>query len=312
MELIKKILDGNEASAARLISMIEEGKEEGYKAIAELFPHTGKAHIIGITGAPGAGKSTIIEKLAIKLSDTGKKTGIIAIDPTSIKSNGALLGDRVRMRGAENIEGIFIRSMAHRGYPGGIARATIGAVYVLEGLGKDVIIIESVGAGQTEVQISSVCDTVITVFTPDYGDDVQLMKAGIIEIGDIIVINKSDMPGAQEATKDIKAHVISSDKKDWQVPVIMAQAQRGEGIDTIMGAVESHLEYLKKNNPLGEYRAEKLKKLMFLFLKEELWAKAMKKWAGSGEIKDIVKMVENREIDLYSAVSRVADIMLPD
>ncbi|HOJ71762.1 MAG TPA: methylmalonyl Co-A mutase-associated GTPase MeaB [Syntrophorhabdaceae bacterium] len=312
MELIKKILDGNEASAARLISMIEEGKEEGYKAIAELFPHTGKAHIIGITGAPGAGKSTIIDKLAIKFSETGKKTGIIAIDPTSIKSNGALLGDRVRMRGAENIEGIFIRSMAHRGYPGGIARATIGAVYVLEGLGKDVIIIESVGAGQTEVQISSVCDTVITVFTPDYGDDVQLMKAGIIEIGDIIVINKSDMPGAQEATKDIKAHVISSDKKDWQVPVIMAQAQRGEGIDTIMGAVESHLEYLKKNNPLGEYRAEKLKKLMFLFLKEELWAKAMKKWAGSGEIKDIVKMVENREIDLYSAVSRVADIMLPD
>jgi len=312
MELIKKILDGNEASAARLISMIEEGKEEGYKAIAELFPHTGKAHIIGITGAPGAGKSTIIDKLAIKFSETGKKTGIIAIDPTSIKSNGALLGDRVRMRGAENIEGIFIRSMAHRGYPGGIARATIGAVYVLEGLGKDVIIIESVGAGQTEVQISSACDTVITVFTPDYGDDVQLMKAGIIEIGDIIVINKSDMPGAQEATKDIKAHVISSDKKDWQVPVIMAQAQRGEGIDTIMGAVESHLEYLKKNNPLGEYRAEKLKKLMFLFLKEELWAKAMKKWAGSGEIKDIVKMVENREIDLYSAVSRVADIMLPD
>ncbi|HQE79635.1 MAG TPA: methylmalonyl Co-A mutase-associated GTPase MeaB [Syntrophorhabdaceae bacterium] len=312
MELIKKILDGNEASAARLISMIEEGKEEGYKAIAELFPHTGKAHIIGITGAPGAGKSTIIDKLAIKFSETGKKTGIIAIDPTSIKSNGALLGDRVRMRGAENIEGIFIRSMAHRGYPGGIARATIGAVYVLEGLGKDVIIIESVGAGQTEVQISSVCDTVITVFTPDYGDDVQLMKAGIIEIGDIIVINKSDMPGAQEATKDIKAHVISSDKKDWQVPVIMAQAQRGEGIDTIIGAVESHLEYLKKNNPLGEYRAEKLKKLMFLFLKEELWAKAMKKWAGSGEIKDIVKMVENREIDLYSAVSRVADIMLPD
>jgi len=312
MELIKKILDGNEASAARLISMIEEGKEEGYKAIAELFPHTGKAHIIGITGAPGAGKSTIIDKLAIKFSETGKKTGIIAIDPTSIKSNGALLGDRVRMRGAENIEGIFIRSMAHRGYPGGIARATIGAVYVLEGLGKDVIIIESVGAGQTEVQISSVCDTVITVFTPDYGDDVQLMKAGIIEIGDIIVINKSDMPGAQEATKDIKAHVISSDKKDWQVPVIMAQAQRGEGIDTIIGAVESHLEYLKKNNPLGEYRAEKLKKLMFLFLKEELWAKAMKKWAGSGEIKDIVKMVENREIDFYSAVSRVADIMLPD
>ena len=312
MELIKKILDGNEASAARLISMIEEGKEEGYKAIAELFPHTGKAHIIGITGAPGAGKSTIIDKLAIKFSETGKKTGIIAIDPTSIKSNGALLGDRVRMRGAENIEGIFIRSMAHRGYPGGIARATIGAVYVLEGLGKDVIIIESVGAGQTEVQISSVCDTVITVFTPDYGDDVQLMKAGIIEIGDIIVINKSDMPGAQEATKDIKAHVISSDKKDWQVPVIMTQAQKGEGIDTIMGAVESHLEYLKKNNPLGEYRAEKLKKLMFLFLKEELWAKAMKKWAGSGEIKDIVKMVENREIDLYSAVSRVADIMLPD
>ncbi|MCX8110900.1 MAG: methylmalonyl Co-A mutase-associated GTPase MeaB [Syntrophorhabdaceae bacterium] len=311
MELIKKILDGNEASAARLISMIEEGREEGYRAIAALFPHTGKAHIVGITGAPGSGKSTIIDKLAIKFSEMGKKIGIIAIDPTSIKSNGALLGDRVRMRGAERIEGVFIRSMAHRGYPGGIAKATMGALYVLEGLGKDLIIIESVGVGQTELQISSVCDTVITVFTPDYGDDVQLMKAGIIEIGDIIVINKSDMPGAEEAAKDIASH-INYEKKDWQVPVILAQAQRGEGIDRIIDALGSHLEYLKKNNPKGEYRAQKLRKLMFLFLKEELWVRAMKKWIDRNEIKGIVDMVENREIDIYSAVSQAAGIILPD
>ncbi len=309
MELIKKILKGNEASAARLITMIEEGKEEGYRAITELFPYTGNAHVLGVTGAPGAGKSTIVDKLAVNFSALGKKIGIIAIDPSSTKSNGAFLGDRVRMGGAEKIEGIVIRSMAHRGYPGGIARATVGAIYVLEGLGKDIIIIESVGAGQTEIQISSVCDTIVTVFTPDYGDEIQLMKAGVIEIGDIIVINKSDMPGAEEAAKDISAHVLSYKDSGWKIPVVITQAQKGDGLDDLVAYIGSHFKYLKDSGALIRQRAEKLKKLMFSFLKEEIWANIIKKWSKRPEFIGIVDKLEKKQLDIYDAVSRAAKMI---
>ncbi|HOJ43690.1 MAG TPA: methylmalonyl Co-A mutase-associated GTPase MeaB, partial [Syntrophorhabdaceae bacterium] len=244
MEIIEKILSGNEASAARLISLIEEGKEEGYRAISLLLPHTGGAHKIGITGAPGSGKSTLIDKMALSYAKKGKKIGIIAIDPTSSRTKGALLGDRLRMKDAENIEGIFIRSMAHRGYPGGIARATVGAIYVLEALGKDVLLIESVGIGQTDINISIICDTLITVFTPDYGDEIQLMKAGMIELGDIIVMNKSDKAGAQEAIKDINTHINSDKKGTWRPPVIMTQAQKGTGLEELIETTDGHVKYL--------------------------------------------------------------------
>lgn len=312
MELIKKILEGNEASAARLISMIEDGDEDGYKAISLLFPYTGSAHVIGITGAPGAGKSTIVDKLAVNFSEKGKKIGIIAIDPTSTKSNGAFLGDRVRMGGADRAKGVFIRSMAHRGYSGGIAKAAVGAVYVLEGLGKDIIIIEGVGAGQTEMQISLVCDTVITVFTPDYGDEIQLMKAGIIEIGDIIVVNKSDMPGAEEAVREISAHVIPGGKHGWQIPVVMTQAQVGKGVAALMEVIESHLRYLQNTGTFTEHRAEKLKRLMLSLLKEEMWLRIIKRWSQRVEFVEIAEMLGKREIDIYDAVSRAIRMIIPD
>ncbi len=312
MDLINKILEGNEASAARLITMIEEGKEDGYEVISQLLPYTGNAHVIGVTGAPGAGKSSIVDKLAVNFSALGKKIGIIAIDPTSTKSNGAFLGDRVRMGGAEKIEGVFIRSMAHRGYPGGIARATVGAIYVLEGLGKDIIIVESVGAGQTEIQISSVCDTVITIFTPDYGDEIQLMKAGVIEIGDIIVINKSDMPGAEEAAKDISAHAMSGNRYGWQMPVVMTQAQKGDGLKELVEAIVSHRKYLQDTGSLIRQRAEKIKKIMLSFLKEEIWADIIKKWSKRPEFMGIVDMLEKKELDVYHAVSRAAKMIISE
>jgi len=312
MEIIEKILSGNEASAARLISLIEEGKEEGYRAISLLFPYTGGAHKIGITGAPGSGKSTLIDKMALKYSEKGKKIGIIAIDPTSSKTKGALLGDRLRMRDAENIEGIFIRSMAHRGYPGGIARATVGAIYVLEALGKNIILIESVGIGQTDINISSVCDTLITIFTPDYGDEIQLMKAGMIELGDVIVLNKSDMSGAQEAMQEISAHINSDNKNTWKPPLIMTQAQKGTGLDELVNATEKHLKHLKEENLLDKTRSEKIKKLMFSFLKEEIWTKAMDKWDQDHELTGILEMLERKEVDLYRAVSKASSLIFPD
>lgn len=293
MELAEKILQGDEGSAARLISMIEEGNEEGYEAISALFPYTGKAYVIGITGAPGAGKSTLVDRLAVGYGRRGEKVGIIAVDPTSAKSNGAFLGDRVRMRDAEKVDGIFIRSMAHRGFPGGVAKATLGAAYILDSMGKGIILIESVGAGQTERQISMMCHTVVTVLTPDYGDEIQLMKAGLIEIGDIVVLNKMDRPGAAEAADDIEFHLRQGSERYSHTPVLRLEARKGAGVENLMAALDLHRQSNKRKN-VGQ--------LVLHLLKEEVWSVILNKLETEGAFKKIVDDVQAGQIDPYKAV----------
>ncbi len=311
MELVKKVLQGDEGSAARLISMIEEGLDEGYQAVSLLFPHTGKAHIIGVTGAPGAGKSTIVDKLAVSYGRQGMKVGVIAVDPTSAKGSGAFLGDRVRMRNAEKVKGIFIRSMAHRGFPGGIAKATLGAAYVLDGLGKEVILIESVGVGQTEIQISMICDSVITTLTPDYGDEIQLMKAGLIEIGDIVIMNKADKPGATEAAKDIEFYLMGRKDQPWQIPVMTMEARKGEGIEDLMAALTLHRKYIIENDALGNSRKkENIQRLVLTLFKEEFWSSTLKKMQGEKAFKVILQEAQNGRIDPYKAVQMIMDLAL--
>jgi len=311
MELVDKVLRGDEGSAARLISMIEEGRDEGYEAISLLFPYTGKAHVIGVTGAPGAGKSTIVDKLAISFGRQGGKVGIIAVDPTSAKGSGAFLGDRLRMRNAEKLEGVFIRSMAHRGFPGGIAKATLGAAYVLEGLGKDVILIESVGSGQTEIQISMICDSVVTVLTPDYGDEIQLMKAGLLEIGDIVVMNKTDRPGAVEAAKDIEFYLMSHKKQHWQIPVLTVEAIQGKGVEDLIAALKLHRTYTVENSQGSSKKKENIKRLVLAIFKEEFWGEMLKKIQGKAMFDDIFQQLQNSTIDPYKAVRMVMDLALP-
>lgn len=311
MELVKKVLQGDEGSAARLISMIEEGHDDGYKAVSLLFPHIGKAHIVGVTGAPGAGKSTIVDKLAASFGRKGGKIGIIAVDPTSIKGGGAFLGDRVRMRDAEKVGGIFIRSMAHRGFPGGIAKATVGAAYVLDGLGKDIILIESVGAGQTEMQISTVCDSVITVLAPDYGDEIQLMKAGLIEIGDIVVMNKMDRPGAMEAAEDIKFYLANHKDKPWQTPVLTLEARKGEGVGKLMTALDLHRKFLENNVQGKAAKKEKIKHLVLTLFKEEAWGLILKKVQGKASFEKIIQKVQDGKVDPYKAVRMALQLALP-
>ena len=308
MDLTKKVLQGDEKSAARLISIIEAGGDEGYSAIPLLFPHTGKAHIIGVTGTPGAGKSTLIGKLAVIFANKGKKVGIIAVDPTSSKDNGALLGDRLRMRDAEKTEGVFIRSMANRGCPGGIAKATAGAVYVLEALGKDIIMVETVGSGQTDVQIYSLCNTIITVLTPDYGDEIQLMKAGLLEIGDIVAVNKAENVGAGDISADIEAFINQRKTKSRQTPVLTIQAREGVGIEKLVDAVNEHFVYFNKNARNKNLKKEKLKTLMFALLKEEVWEKALNTWAGNERFDDILKKLQKGEVDPYTAVRAALEI----
>jgi LAO/AO transport system kinase len=304
--LAGRILKGDEKSAAMLISLIEDGSEEGYRELSALFPCTGSAHVVGITGPPGAGKSTITGRVAAALSMRGKKVGVVAIDPTSTHGRGAFLADRLRMKDAEK-KGIFIRSMAHRGYPGGVARAAAGAVYVLEGLGKDTILVESVGAGQTEKEIFYLCDTVIILFTPDYGDEIQLLKAGLMEIGDILVVNKSDHPGATDAQRSLAmGSLCNPESHDWRAPVIITRGDRGEGIIELVEAIEGHLRFISDGRR-EKRRKEKVGVFMTGLLKEALWSRFDGLLRNNKACTEITEEAMNRKRDPYSAVEKIIE-----
>jgi len=314
MNLVEKLLKGDEKSAARLISLIENGAEAGFKAVESIFPYTGKAYILGITGPPGAGKSTLIDKIALRFAKENKKIGVIAVDPSSIHNKGAFLGDRVRMKEAEKI-GIFIRSMANRGYGGGLAKATIGAVYILEGLGKEIIIIESVGVGQSEKDIFYLADTVISVLSPDFGDDIQLIKAGVVELGDIVVINKADLEGAKEAFRSLSAYITMSNidnKKSWIPRLFLVSAKDKTGIDGLIDAISEHKKYLEKQSELEELQSKKAKGLILSLLKEILMEKVSEKLINNGTFQQIVDKVIKREIDLYMAANSLIKEILKE
>lgn len=309
MELVEEILKGNEKSAARLITLVEDGDREAYRALSLLLPHTGNAHIIGVTGPAGAGKSTLVGRLAVLFSGHGKRVGVIATDPTSIDGRGAFLGDRLRMKDAEK-QHIFIRSMAHRSYPGGVARAAAAAAYIMEGLGKDCIIVESTGAGQSEKDLFFLCDTVVTIFTPDYGDDIQLFKAGLIEIGDIVVVNKSDMAGADDAARGIS--IVSAQKhrsNGWNVPVILTQADRGKGVDILVGAIEDHRKSLIQKEERTVRKLERAEVFMMALLKEELWHRISERLKESTFFKEVLQDIHSGKTDPYSAVERILETM---
>lgn len=315
MGLIEHILEGDEKSAAQLISQVEEGTPDAYRELSRLLPHTGKAHILGITGPPGAGKSTLVGRLAEAYLDSGRKVGVIATDPTSMQHGGAFLGDRLRMKGAEKRR-IFIRSMAHRGYPGGLAKAAAGAMYVLEALGKDLIILESVGAGQSEKGLFQLCDTIVTVFTPDFGDEIQLLKAGLIEIGDIVVVNKADKPQALEAKQEIEASPSCRTTSDgWSVGVLLTRADRGEGIDSLLEAVQSHWQFLIESGKREKKKNEKLELFLLTLLKEEFWQRLAEKLRADALFAEVLEDMRSGKMDPYSAVLRILDGLettLPD
>ncbi len=302
MGIVDDILGGDVRSAARLITRIENGDTGAYRDLAVLFSRAGNAHIIGVTGPAGAGKSTLAGQLAVEMARRGRRVGIIATDPSSVSGTGAFLGDRVRMKGAEE-QDIFIRSMAHRSFPGGVAKASAAAAYVMEGLGKDCIIMESIGAGQSDKDLFFLCDTVITIFTPEYGDDIQLFKAGLMEIGDIIVINKSDKPGADDAAREIG---IAADRNarsnGWHVPVLLSRAVSGEGVLDLADAVEAHRQAVKGQEKLASRKAEHLEAFLTALLKEELWQAVSSRITGHDVFREFSNEVLSGRMDPYSAV----------
>jgi LAO/AO transport system kinase len=299
--LVQGVFRGEKRAIARTISMIENNEPEAQKIISLIYQKTGKAHIIGITGPPGAGKSTLVEKLAKELRNRKKTIGIVAVDPTSPFTGGAFLGDRVRMQDLSTDEGVYIRSMATRNNLGGLARATKDAAHVLDAAGKDVIIVETVGAGQSEVEVVKVAQTVVVVLAPGLGDDIQAIKAGQMEIGDIFVVNKGDRENANKAVTDIKAALeLSTEERSWKPLVLKASALTGEGIGEFVESIEKHRAYLKKGALDIQHKANAEIELIEA-LKQKITQTLIQDLREKGEWVKATERISAREIDPYSA-----------
>lgn len=258
MSLADRVIAGDVGAAARLISRLEDSSPDTNDEMDGIYSHTGRAHIIGITGAPGAGKSTLTDNLIGLLRKQNRTIGVVAIDPTSALTGGALLGDRVRMQQHSTDPGVFIRSLATRGWVGGLARAAIGTVHVMDAMGKDIVILETVGSGQVEIDIVRATDTTIVIMTPGAGDEVQMMKAGILEAADILVVNKTDLTGADRVKTGLEAMLLMKEGRQdsWMPPVVMTEAVNDKGTDRLMEVVDEHLKYLKTTGEWDKRRRE--------------------------------------------------------
>ncbi len=305
-QLAQGVLQGNRRSIAKAITLIENNEPEAQKIVSNLYPKTGKAHVIGVTGPTGSGKSTLIEKLIRELRKRGKTVGVVAVDPTSPFTGGAFLGDRVRMQEHSTDEGVFIRSMATRNAPGGLAKATKDVIRVLDASGKDVVIVETVGAGQSEVEIVKVAHTIIVVLAPGLGDDIQAIKAGIMEIGDIFVVNKADRENANKAVSDIQAMLeMNTEKTGWKPSVLKTTALTGEGITELLVRTEEHKHYLKLG-ALEASRRDKVETELAEAIKQKIAESVIEDLKRKGEWEKLTKKILARETDPYSA----ADMLL--
>ncbi|MFB0523763.1 MAG: methylmalonyl Co-A mutase-associated GTPase MeaB [Candidatus Bathyarchaeia archaeon] len=304
-QLVKGVLKGDKRSIARTISIIENNEKEARRLAALLYPKTGKAHVLGITGPPGAGKSTLIEKLVKELRNRGKTVGVVAVDPTSPFTGGAFLGDRVRMQDLSVDPGVYIRSMATRNYPGALARATKDASRVLDASGKDVVIVETVGAGQSEVEVVKVVHTVIVVLAPGLGDDIQAIKAGQMEIGDIFVVNKADRENANKAVSDIEAMLgMATETTGWKPLVMKTSAFTGEGIAQLLEVIDQHRAYLK-TGVLDERQKERVEDELIEALKEKITKSILSDSRSRGEWRKFTQKILARQTDPYTAADEL-------
>lgn len=303
--LIERALASDRQAVAKLISMVEDGSDELPEVMRSVFPHTGRAQVIGVTGAPGAGKSTLVDALVTKIREEGHRVAVLAIDPSSPFTGGALLGDRVRMQAHATDSHVFIRSMATRGHLGGIALATPEAVRVLDASGNDYIVIETVGVGQAEVDVVETSDSTIVVVTPGWGDSVQAGKAGLLEIGNIFAVNKSDRDGAKLAVRDLNQMIDLGPKRDWRPPVIETVATTGRGVEALWAAIKSHLKGLEASGGLSARRRARIGKEISDIVAEKV--KGMVTRDLGSHLADAVERVHRREIDPYHAARGLLD-----
>ncbi|MGQ9711005.1 MAG: methylmalonyl Co-A mutase-associated GTPase MeaB [Anaerolineae bacterium] len=308
MELVPRVLEGDRRALARLISLIEDDGPLARQVLAALHPYTGRAHVVGITGAPGTGKSTLVNELAKGFRACGTTVGIVAVDPTSPFTGGALLGDRVRMRDLAGDPGIFIRSMATRGSLGGLARATGNVVRILDAAGFAVVLVETVGVGQAEVDIARTAHTTIVVEAPGLGDDVQALKAGLMEIADILVVNKADRPGAAQTARALEVALelgrnSAGPGKDaaWRPPVLKTVALDGSGVAEVLEAIAAHRAYLESSGLWSRRERERARDDLLRAIEQELVGRLLAE-VGEAAIEDWVDRIARREADVYTAI----------
>jgi LAO/AO transport system kinase len=270
--------------------------------MAALYPHTGSGYTVGITGAPGSGKSTLTERLVARIRQDDRKVGVLAVDPSSPFSGGALLGDRVRMQSHATDPEVFIRSMATRGHLGGIALATPEAVRVLEAAGKDIVIIETVGVGQSEVEITDACDSTLVVLNPGWGDSVQTAKAGLMEIADVFVVNKADRPGTRDTVRELKQMLDMSDG-EWRPEIVETVATKGDGVDELWAAIEKHRAYQEERGLLDERRRRRIERELKEIVAERYRARIERE--AEGLLRELTQKVAARELDPYAAADRL-------
>ncbi len=309
MEIADKIVSGDVRAVARLIRDIDDMVPEARAILKELYPFTGRAYVVGITGAPGVGKSTLVDQMVVHLRRAEKTVGIIAVDPTSPFSGGAILGDRVRMQRHSMDEGVFIRSMATRGYFGGLTQSTRSVIDVLDAMGKDYILVETVGVGQDEIDIVQSAHTTIIILIPGMGDDIQTLKAGILEVGDIFVINKADREGADRALMDLRGMIEMDEKRykdGWKPPILTAQAVYDKGVKEILDEVEKHRRYLTSSSErLSRHRYEKTRNNLAEMIKDKIVHEVLDDIIHSGEFEEAIQLVMKGKMDPYVACDNI-------
>jgi LAO/AO transport system kinase len=304
-ELVSGVREGDRRALARAISLVENGEPLAYDLVRDLYPETGGSYALGVTGPPGVGKSTLIASLVRHVRGRGTTVGVISVDPSSPFSRGALLGDRIRLSDHFLDPGVFIRSMGTRGHLGGLAEATLQALLVLDAAGKDVVFLETVGAGQSEVEVIGIADTVLLVLMPGSGDSVQALKAGIMEIPDVIAVNKMDHPAAKTMLNEVRSVLSLDREREWRPPIVLTEAARGENVPELWERIEEHRAFLAEEGRLEERRRRNLAREVFSVASLRAKRHLEQAVADDPELRRLLDAVQRRELDPLSAVREI-------
>jgi LAO/AO transport system kinase len=303
--LLEGVRADDRRALARAITLVENSDPLAYDLVRELYPETGKAYAVGVTGPPGVGKSSLISALVRHVREQGKTVGVISVDPSSPFSKGALLGDRIRLSDHFLDPGVFIRSMGTRGHLGGLAEATLQALLVLDAAGRDLVFLETVGTGQSEIEVIGVADTVVLVLMPGSGDSVQALKAGIMEIPDVIAVNKKDHPAAKTMLNEVRSILALDLESEWKPPIVLTEAVTGEGVPELWDQVAAHREYLESNGLLDERRRQNLAGEVFTVASARAKLHLEQAVADDPELRRLLDEVQRRELDPLTAVREI-------